>query len=95
MIVRFGGVKGFIAAWLEHFDAAAKRAGSQGALTAFSALFRLIELCQADEKPAVEMTHEQLSESRRGQVEAYVRENPKSVLEAAASQGWEVVRRPA
>jgi hypothetical protein len=46
MLRRFGGVGGFCQAWTEHL--ATTPAGSRWALQAFSAVFKLLEIAEAE-----------------------------------------------
>jgi hypothetical protein len=94
MIVRFGGLEALCAEWAEVANAVVREnRGSRAALNVFQAMFRLVEVSNAQppEPDVVAMSNDQLERHLLECAEAVIRRHPGVALAAAERIGWTVI----
>lgn len=84
MVERFGGIQGFVAAWIEQIDRARQeRPGGKKVLDFFMAITRMIETCQPAQPDVDDMSREELQHELMEHTKHLIQQQPELVVHAA------------
>lgn len=91
MLAYFGGLKGFIEAWMDYYEEA-RRERSHRAIRCLQAMVRLIQCDATTRRPANPPTTAEL-ESKYGElVKSLIPEDPMLVATTAREAGWRLTK---